>query len=255
MPPRGNHWRSRVGCKTSRGVLPRAAGGCTATVALRLAASVGLRSAGAEPAGQHPMAPVVTPVLLEQWRRDGFFVLRGVVDGETVAELRGVLKNMMLTPDPSAAGARVDPEPQQPPETASSQGRMARFRKFNGVAQTFFPLMWHECVAGVWADVAAEMAPHLGGGDDGDVLLKFSSSFMKQPGGGAATPWHQDNGLWRDGNTDCFSVWMALDHTTKENGEHCSSVIPTCFLSSLLDHTTHGCNARTQDACSSSQAR
>jgi hypothetical protein len=74
------------------------------------------------------------------------------------------------------------------------------------------------CIAGAWADVSAEMAPHLGGGNIGDVLVKFNSTFVKQPNGGAATPWHQDNGLWRDGNTDCFSIWMALEAATQANG-------------------------------------
>ena len=128
---------------------------------------------------------------LRQWHEDGFFILRDVVDRETVAELRGVIKNMLLTPDPEAAGALTDREPQQPAETKSFAGRMARYRKHNSPGTTFFPLMWHECIAGAWADVALEMAPHLGGGNNGDVLVKFSSSFVKQASGGAATPWHQ----------------------------------------------------------------
>ena len=162
--------------------------------------------------------PILTPEDLRRWREDGFFVLRNVVDSETVAELRGVVKNILLTPDPEAAGALVDHEPEQPAETRSFEGRMARYRKHNAPGTTFFPLMWHECIAGAWCDVAAEMAPHLGGGDNGDVLVKFNSSFVKQPNGGAATPWHQDNGLWRDGNTDCFSIWMALEAATQANG-------------------------------------
>ena len=156
---------------------------------------------------------------VRRWREDGFFVLRNVVDSETVAELRGVVKNILLTPDPEAAGALVDHEPEQPAETRSFEGRMARYRKHNAPGTTFFPLMWHECIAGAWCDVAAEMAPHLGGGDNGDVLVKFNSSFVKQPNGGAATPWHQDNGLWRDGNTDCFSIWMALEAATQAGYE------------------------------------
>ena len=138
--------------------------------------------------------PILTPEDLRRWREDGFFVLRNVVDSETVAELRGVVKNILLTPDPEAAGALVDHEPEQPAETRSFEGRMARYRKHNAPGTTFFPLMWHECIAGAWCDVAAEMAPHLGGGDNGDVLVKFNSSFVKQPNGGAATPWHRELG-------------------------------------------------------------
>ena len=134
---------------------------------------------------------ILTEEHLRQWHDDGFFILRNVVDRETVAELRGVVKNILLTPDPEAAGALTDFEPNQPAETRSFAGRMARYRKHNSPGTTFFPLMWHECIAGAWADVALEMAPHLGGGDTGDVLVKFNSSFVKQASGGAATPWHQ----------------------------------------------------------------
>ena len=134
---------------------------------------------------------ILTAEHLRQWHEDGFFILRDVVDRDTVAELRGVVKNILLTPDPEAAGALVDREPKQPVDQRSPAGRMARYRKHNAPGTTFFPLMWHECIAGAWVDIAAEMAPHLGGGDSGDVLVKFNSSFVKQPNGGAATPWHQ----------------------------------------------------------------
>eukprot|EP01050_Picozoa_sp_SAG11_P027445 SAG11_NODE_6954_length_1220_cov_0.942908_1_plen_150_part_00 len=135
--------------------------------------------------------PILTSEHLRCWHEDGFFIQRGVIDRETVAELRGVVKNILLTPNPEAAGAVVDPEREQPVETKSFAGRMARCRKHNSPGTTFFPLMWHECIAGAWADIAVEMAPHLGGGENGDLLVKFNSSFVKQPNGGAATPWHQ----------------------------------------------------------------
>ena len=34
----------------------------------------------------------------------------------------------------------------------------------------------------------------------------------------------EDNGLWRDGNTDCFSIWMALEAATQANG--CMQFVP-----------------------------
>jgi hypothetical protein len=149
---------------------------------------------------------ILTEENLRQWHDAGFFILRDVVDCETVAELRGVVKNILLTPDPAAAGALTDSEPNQPAETRSFAGRMARYRKHNSPGTTFFPLMWHECIAGAWADVALEMAPYLGSGSTGDVLAKFSSSFVKQPSGGAATPWHQSVSAFRTPSSHIPSV-------------------------------------------------
>jgi len=78
----------------------------------------------------------------------------------------------------------VDHEPAQPAEDslASYDGRMARFRKFNGAATTL-PLLWHECVTGAWGRLAQEFY------QADDILLKFSSAFVKQPRVGAETPW------------------------------------------------------------------
>jgi phytanoyl-CoA hydroxylase len=159
------------------------------------------------------------PAVTEAQRRDfaekGFFIARGVCDLDVVSQLRGVVRNWMATPDPSAAGVNVDLEPIQPGDISSFVERMARYRKFNRFG-SFCPLMWEECIVGPWAGLARSML-----GDD--VLLKFSSAFVKQPGG-AETPWHQDNGIWRDDNVDCFSVWMALDPATRANG--CLQFIP-----------------------------
>ena len=187
------------------------------------------RAAGGGPRPFPPPPLMLTTATTQQQRLDleekGFFIVRNICDAGTVLQMRGVVRNWMATPDPASGGVNVDEEPTQPAETASFEGRMARYRKFNGFG-TSSPLMWQECITGPWAQLAQEIM-----GED-DVLLKFSSAFVKQPGG-AETPWHQDNGLWRDQNVDCFSIWMALDPATKENG--CLQFIPASHQPQLRE--------------------
>ena len=49
-----------------------------------------------------------------QWEERGFFIVRGLLPPDTVSELRGVVRNTLLMPDPALAGVRVDYEPDQP---------------------------------------------------------------------------------------------------------------------------------------------
>ena len=69
------------------------------------------------------------------------------------------------------------------------------------------------------------------------ILLKFSSVFVKPAKTGAATPWHQDNGLWRDGETEPFNFWMALDPAKRENG--CLQFIPGSHKTEIVEHVLY----------------
>ncbi|MEX2387115.1 MAG: phytanoyl-CoA dioxygenase family protein, partial [Phycisphaeraceae bacterium] len=70
-----------------------------------------------------------------------------------------------------------------------------------------------------------------------DVLLKFNSCFLKPARTGSATPWHQDNGLWRDGETEPFNFWMALDPATRANG--CLQFIPGSHTGDIVPHVLY----------------
>ena len=65
-------------------------------------------------------------------------------------------------------------------------------------------------------------------------FLKFNSCFVKPARTGSATPWHQDNGLWRDGETEPFNFWMALDPATTQNG--CLQFIPGSHKLGIFPH-------------------
>ena len=159
------------------------------------------------------------------WDEKGYFIMPNVVSSEAAAEMRGVIKNVILSPEPDA---RTDIDPMDPMGD-TPEAHAARFRKLNRFCHTS-PLIWHTVYVGAMAPLACH---YMGS----DVLLKFSSVFIKPARTGAATPWHQDNGLWRDGETEPFNFWMALDPATRENG--CLQFIPGSHSTEIVQHVLY----------------
>ncbi|MEE2659033.1 MAG: phytanoyl-CoA dioxygenase family protein [Candidatus Latescibacterota bacterium] len=168
-----------------------------------------------------------TPTSQQQqdWEERGFFLLRGVVPPDQAYDMRGVVKNVLMTPEPDA---NTDADPMDPMGD-TPEARTFRFRKLNRFCHTS-PLIWHTVHAGAMAPMGQHYL-----GDD--VLLKFSSVFVKSAWTGAATPWHQDNGLWRDGETEPFNFWMALDPATVNNA--CLQFIPGSHKTEIVSHVLY----------------
>ena len=57
-----------------------------------------------------------------------------------------------------------------------------------------------------------------------DLILWGMTIFGKPPGGGKATPWHQDGDYYPIEPLETTTVWISLDHSTPENG--CLRYIP-----------------------------
>lgn len=172
----------------------------------------------------HPWKP--TPAEKEQYEREGYFILRGVISPDVAAELRGVIRNVIMSPDP---GKFVDIDPMDPMDD-SPQGRIARYRKLSNFCVQS-PLIWHNVHAG---PELLRIARYFLGDD---LIVKFNSCFLKPARTGSATPWHQDNGLWRDGETEPFNFWMPLEAATRENG--CMQFIPGSHKTEIIEHVLY----------------
>lgn len=163
---------------------------------------------------------------VQSWEEKGYFTVPRVATADQAAEMRGVIKNVLYTPEPE--NVRTDADPMDPMGD-TPEARAQRFRKFNRWCHTA-PLVWHTVHAGAMAPLGRYYL-----GDD--ILLKFSSVFVKPAKTGAATPWHQDNGLWRDGETEPFNFWMALDPAKRENG--CLQFIPGSHKTEIVEHVLY----------------
>ena len=162
----------------------------------------------------------------ESWENEGYFVQKRVISQEIAAELRGVIKNQILLPEPDG---RPVPDPMDPMGDSPAE-KASRFRKLGNYCVTA-PLVWHVVHCG--EPILAMARRYLGD----NVVLKFNSVFVKPARTGSATPWHQDNGLWRDGETEPFNFWMALDPAKKENG--CLQFLPRSHKGPIFDHVLY----------------
>ena len=140
--------------------------------------------------------------------------------------MRGVIKDSLLRPEPDI---RTDADPMDPMGD-TPQARAARFRKLSGFVSRL-PLIWH----GFYCSEAMTSVGRHFLGDT--IFLKFNSCFVKPARTGSATPWHQDNGLWRDGETEPFNFWMALDPATTANG--CLQFIPGSHKLGIIPHVLY----------------
>ena len=162
----------------------------------------------------------------KQWDEKGFYIERNVVSKETAFDMRGVIKNELLKPEPSG---RPDKDPGDPMGN-TPEAQAMRFRKLGNFCVEA-PLIWHTFHAG---QKMLAMAHHYLGDD---IFVKFNSVFVKPAKMGTATPWHQDNGLWRDGETEPFNAWMALDPATRENG--CLQFLPGSHKGEIVTHVQY----------------
>ena len=161
-----------------------------------------------------------------QYETDGYFILHNVISADLAAELRGVIRNVIMLPEP---GTFVDIDPMNPMED-TPQGRIARYRKLgNFCVQS--PLIWHNVHSG---EKLLNIACYFLGDD---IIVKFNSCFLKPARTGSATPWHQDNGLWRDGETEPFNFWMPLEPATRGNG--CMQFIPGSHKTEIVEHALY----------------
>ncbi len=161
-----------------------------------------------------------------QYETEGYFILRNIISRDLAAELRGVIRNVIMLPEP---GKFVDLDPMDPMND-TPQGRIARYRKLaNFCVQS--PLIWHNVYAG---KELLNIARYFLGDD---IIVKYNSCFLKPARTGSATPWHQDNGLWRDGETEPFNFWIPLEPATRDNG--CMQFIPRSHKTEIVEHVLY----------------
>ena len=162
----------------------------------------------------------------KKYENEGYFIESNVIPPDLAAELRGVIRNVIMSPEP---GTKADIDPMDPMED-SPQGRIARYRKLaNFCVQS--PLIWHNVHGG---EKLLNIARYFLGDD---IIVKFNSCFLKPARTGSATPWHQDNGLWRDNETEPFNFWMPLEPATRENG--CMQFIPGSHKTEIFEHVLY----------------
>jgi ectoine hydroxylase-related dioxygenase (phytanoyl-CoA dioxygenase family) len=171
---------------------------------------------------------ILSPQQLAQYHEDGYFIARDVLDRDHAMEIRGIIKDHVQRPDSETSKDTYDP--MDPMADDTPDARAARFRKLNNLG-TMSPVLWDSIYTN---PTLIALAEHFIGGD---LLIKYSSCFLKPAKTGSATPWHQDNGLWRDFEVEPFNFWMAIDPATRENG--CLQFIPGSHREPITQHVLY----------------
>jgi hypothetical protein len=160
------------------------------------------------------MASLFTPEQRAAYERDGFVLIRSLIDTEEIGLLRGAIET-----DPQLHASLYDRN--------DSSGKATRMATWNHPGDSVYGLAArsHRVV-----DTMEEM---LGG----EVYHYHSKLTAKEPRDGGAWEWHQDYGYWY--HNGCVfpymaSVMVALDKTTRENG--CLQVIRGSHHAGRVEH-------------------
>ena len=91
---------------------------------------------------------------VRSWEEKGYFIVPGVATPDQAAEMRGVIKNVLYTPEPESVNTDADP---MDPMGDTPEARAQRFRKFNRWCHTA-PLVWHTVHAGAMAPLGTVLS-------------------------------------------------------------------------------------------------
>ena len=105
-----------------------------------------------------------------QYEERGYFTVENVVPRQTAAEMLGVIKNAILTPE--TGDMTADADPMDPMNDDTPEARKVRFRKLSKFNQRN-PLIWHNAHCG---EPVLDIARYFLGDD---ILLKYDSCFLK----------------------------------------------------------------------------
>ena len=155
---------------------------------------------------------------VEQYKTDGYVLVRGMFDTEEIGMLRQAAKADKALDDHSYG-------------KADGEGGVVRLSLWNHPGDGIYG-MFARCRSVV--DSAEKL---LGG----EVYHYHSKMVMKEPKVGGAWTWHQDYGYWYQ-NGVLFplltSVSIAVDRATKENG--CLQVLKGSHLAGRVEHSFTG---------------
>ena len=101
---------------------------------------------------------------LKTYEERGYFTVENVVPRQTAAEMLGVIKNAIMTPEPD--DIMTDADPMDPMLDDTPQARAVRYRKLSQFNQRN-PLIWHNAHCG---QPVLDIARYFLGDD---ILLKY----------------------------------------------------------------------------------
>jgi phytanoyl-CoA hydroxylase len=196
---------------------------------------------------------------VSSFQQEGYLVLRGVLDRETVldpisTEYAGVLDRLAhqlheqgLIPSPHADLSFSDRLTRIYAETGRDYAQYFDFTLPQGATKADTPFWTGPAVFALLRNraildaVESLIGPEIYANPVQHVRLKPPEHLLRRQAGSDAvpnnaTPWHQDNGVVTEeaDDTDMITVWLPLTRATVENG--CLVVQPRSHQDGLLPH-------------------
>jgi ectoine hydroxylase-related dioxygenase (phytanoyl-CoA dioxygenase family) len=178
---------------------------------------------------------MLTKAQVEQYREEGYLVVEGVLDRETLAEARREADRVVAEAGKVAANDEVyDLEDTHSPQNP----RVRRIKS----PHRFFPFF--DALTRNPAIIQC-IAPLLGP----DIRLHGSKLNMKAAGYGSPVEWHQDWAFYPHTNDDVLATGLYFDDCDEANGP--LMVVPGSHKGPVWDHHADGffCGAMDPDAC------
>jgi ectoine hydroxylase-related dioxygenase (phytanoyl-CoA dioxygenase family) len=162
---------------------------------------------------------------LQQFADDGYVLVRGLVDGATVARLQAeteALHAQMAAAPPAAVHVSW--------EEGLEEGRAPRIRQLmhsERVCPTIDAILRSNAMLAIIGQLVGP-----------DVILYHSKLMMKAAHDGTFTPWHQDFGYWTNSSEDPSQIncMLGIDPQTIANG--CIRFVPGSHKQGLIEHAT-----------------
>jgi ectoine hydroxylase-related dioxygenase (phytanoyl-CoA dioxygenase family) len=163
---------------------------------------------------------MLTAAQREQYERDGFLVLPGYLDKETVAALAHAAEELR-----ESVGPLVKGNPRVQIDRLGEKVGIRQAWPVIDLSPTFAALARDERIVGLFRSLF-----------DGDTPVLFEDKLnYKHPGIGTPFPMHQDYSYWKDYSPRLTSALIYIDEATAENG--CLEVIAGQHRRGLLDRT------------------
>lgn len=143
---------------------------------------------------------MLTPVEMEQYRRDGQITSGVRLSDETVRELNSKME--------------------------------AFFTSAPGIDQDYAPNLIDRDPSWLKYAKAPEILDAVSSVLGNDIIVWGSALFAKRGVGGKATPWHQDGHYWPIRPLATVTAWVAMDDVAADNG--CMRVIPGSHRDQIL---------------------
>jgi ectoine hydroxylase-related dioxygenase (phytanoyl-CoA dioxygenase family) len=137
-----------------------------------------------------------TPAVAHDYARDGVVVLRDLIDTAWRARLERVIEQDLAQP-----GAHFH----------NFRSASGRFHATSRLRESYVDMEEY-----IFNSPLPAMAAYLMGSKR--VNLLYDQIFVKEPGTDAASPWHQDHGVWPIRGSKVISFWLALDPVSPDSG-------------------------------------